>query len=61
MAFKYIYLKMDNELCCIISKMVLNISIYQKKKVNDSNLGIDSMETRQEGAFTGNKISVLCC
>ena len=25
-------MKIGNELCCIISKMVLNISIYQEKK-----------------------------
>ena len=55
-------MKIGNELCCIISKMVLNISIYQeKKKVNVSNISVDSMETRQERVFTDNKISILCC
>jgi len=38
--------------------MLLNISIYKKKTVNDSNISFDSVETGQEGEFRDNKISV---
>lgn len=61
MVFTYIYLKIGNKLYKIQIKHSVYISIFEKK-VNDNNAVIfSSMEARQEGKYSTNKMSIFCC